>query len=150
MKHAKIAAMLIRKATITDKQAIIEVLAEADLHYPGETFDNFWVAEDEKKVIGIARLEKVNKFYFLTSLGVRTDLQHKGVASAILKELIKNADNNIYLYTIIPEFFQKFGFKITETPSFLPPKAIYGCEECFPEKCYCMVKLFSDPPISKN
>lgn len=130
----------IRSAASNDQAAIIRLLNEADLRYTGETYDGFWLAEQDGQVVGIVRLEEHPEFIFLTSLGVAQAALHQGVASALMTFAIDRSKKPLYLYTIIPDFFQKFGFVIIPHLPALPSKAPYGCEECFPGQCVTMVK----------
>lgn len=130
----------IRPASKNDEKAILKILEEADLHYKDEKLDNFLAAEIDGKVAGIVRIEEHADFLFLTSLGVASNQRNKGIATALLNHIFRQAEKPIYIYTIIPEFFEKFGFKVTKTHPSLPPKNIFGCEECFPNRCVIMVK----------
>jgi N-acetylglutamate synthase-like GNAT family acetyltransferase len=129
----------IRRAQERDAEEILKILKELDLFYPSQSLERFWVAEDKSGIAGIVRLEEFDDYFFLSSLGVKKDKRKKGIAAALLKSILKSANKNIYLYTIVPEFFKKFGFEIADPPPSLPLKDIYGCEFCVPEKCRCMV-----------
>ncbi len=130
----------IRPAATADINAIIQILDEADLRYPGENYDGFWLAEKAGRVVGVVRLEEHPDFSFLTSLGVANDSLHQGTAKALLNQVSMQASKPIYLYTIIPEFFRKFGFVIIPRLPSLPAKSPYGCNKCFPDQCVTMVK----------
>ncbi|OGC08694.1 hypothetical protein A2230_05745 [candidate division WOR-1 bacterium RIFOXYA2_FULL_36_21] len=132
--------MKFRPAIKKDYQTIITILKDVDEDYKDQTLDNFYVAEEKGQIAGVVKLKNYDNFFFLSSLAVSQNHQKRGIASFILKELIKKSDKSIYLYTIIPEFFKKFGFKITKQKSFLPSKNSLECENCFPGKCVCMVK----------
>ncbi|MCX5726367.1 MAG: GNAT family N-acetyltransferase, partial [Candidatus Saganbacteria bacterium] len=123
-----------------DLEKIPKILEEADLHYPGEVLNDFWVAEKDKDIIGVVRLEENKDFFFLTSLGVAKENRNQGVAAALLKTILEKANKNVYLYTIIPDFFKKLGFELTEKPVNLPSKELFGCRDCAPSKCVCMVR----------
>jgi N-acetylglutamate synthase-like GNAT family acetyltransferase len=130
----------IRKAEKKDVAAIRGLIEQLDLAYPGQTFDNFWVAEENGKVVGIADLKESADIYFLSSVGTDAQHQRQGFASEFLKELLKGLKKDVYLYTIIPGFFSRLGFKAVTRPSILPVREIFNCSECQPEKCVCMVK----------
>ena|SRR3989338_10693377 len=137
--------LIIRKAETKDRQSILKILDETDLHYPGETFDGFYVAEVDGKITGAVRLEEHPNFYFLTSLGVANAHQKQGVAYALLSKILSDLNKDVYLYTLIPNFFKKFNFLTTQPPNHLPNKEIYGCNACFPKQCACMVKKCEHP-----
>jgi N-acetylglutamate synthase-like GNAT family acetyltransferase len=135
--------VLIRKAAKIDKDAVIKILKDLDLYYAGLSFKDFWVAEKEGQIVGAAQLEVFPDFCFLSSVGVIPTEQHHGIAKQLLTELFSKCKDQkpVYLYTVIPEFFKKFGFTATHTlPPDLPSKDRYECEYCFPEKCVTMVR----------
>ncbi|MDD4179503.1 MAG: GNAT family N-acetyltransferase [Candidatus Margulisbacteria bacterium] len=142
----------IRLATDSDIDQIKKVLSEADLRFTQETLNGFCVAEINGEIIGLVRLEEHDDFLFLTSLGVATAHQHKGIASELMNSIISKAKKPIYLYTIIPAFFIRFGFKPVSQPYpqqlNLPPKGIYGCDKCVPGHCLTMVKCPGDTKVS--
>jgi len=134
----------IRLFTLKDLPAIKKILAEADLLYPKIEYRDFWVAEQENKVVGALQLENGPNYFFLSSLGILRQYQKQGIASKMLLTAIDNCPQDVYLYTIIPHFFEKNGFKVTPTPSFIPPRTGFDCVNCEREKCVCMVKKAKD------
>ncbi|MBU0686237.1 MAG: GNAT family N-acetyltransferase [Candidatus Margulisbacteria bacterium] len=135
---------MIERAQEKDKAQIVKILEELDLLATHQAFGGFWVAKKDGKVVGTARLKEYDNFFFLSSVGVRPGYQKHGIASQLIKELFTKAAKDIYLYTIIPDFFKKLGFKPVSPPAFLPPKDPVECQECIPEKCTCMVKSKHD------
>jgi N-acetylglutamate synthase-like GNAT family acetyltransferase len=131
----------IRKAKISDQPAILQILEELDLASPLQKTEYFWVAEVDNEIAGIARLEDCGEYLFLSCVGVKTKHHNQGIASRLLEPLLINTKHKIYLYTTIPEFFKRFGFKNVSPSSRLPSKEYFSCQECFPEKCQVMVKL---------
>ncbi|MFA5887051.1 MAG: GNAT family N-acetyltransferase [Patescibacteria group bacterium] len=134
----------IRLFTPKDLPAIKKVLAEADLSYPNIEYRDFWVAEQDNQIVGVLQLENKINYSFLSSLGVFTQNQNQGIASKMLQNLMDNASKDVYLYTIIPRFFEKHGFKIALPPPFIPPRSRFDCMNCEREKCVCMVKKAKD------
>ncbi|MCU0641896.1 MAG: GNAT family N-acetyltransferase [Candidatus Margulisbacteria bacterium] len=98
------------------------------------------MAEVDGQVVGVVRLEEHEQFFFLTSLGVLPEHEKKGVASALLHFVLQERAKPVYLYTIIPDFFRRFGFQETAPVTGLPAKKIYGCDRCYPGQCVVMVK----------
>lgn len=134
--------LTIRKAQTLDQSALLSILNELDLSCPSQSLDDFWLAQQaEGKVFGVARLQDYGQYLFLSCVGVIEKYRRQGIASQLLKALLKNAKKNVYLYTTIPDFFVKFGFTPTTHTSDLPSRGNFMCEECHPEKCRCMVKL---------
>lgn len=130
----------VRPAVKKDWNAIKKILRNLDLFYPALSMEGFWVAEKDHKIIGAVQLTDYKDFIFLGSLAVVKEEQAKGVAGALLYEVLKSQPKNIYLYTIIPEFFKKFGFKAVSPLPDLPSKDRYECEFCHSEKCVCMMR----------
>ena len=130
----------IRPALDRDRAGIIKVLDEADLRFSAETLNSFSVAELEGELVGVVRLEEHPAFYFLSSLGVLPAQERKGIASALLQTVLKGKDKPVYLYTIIPALFLRFGFVATTQLPGLPAKEIFGCDQCFPDRCVTMVR----------
>ncbi len=132
--------LIIRPAEERDLPSVIKVLDESDHRYKKETFDRFFVAEVDGRIAGTVRLEEHDNFTFLTSLGVENDFRGQGIGAALMQFALKSAKNDMYIYTVIPDFFRKFGFTPLPTPGFLPAKDAYECDDCFPERCVTMVK----------
>src|SRR3989339_1822873 len=120
----------IRPAKSSDREQIIALLKELDLDYTKQQLDNFWVMTDQAKVIGVAKLEQFKDFSFLSSFGIAKNRQKHGLAKLFLDYLVKQSQNDIYLYTIIPDFFKKFDFQTTRPPDFIPSKERYECDQC--------------------
>ena len=132
--------IIVRFHIQNDLLAIKQILAENDLFYPNQNLTDFWVAEQNNKVLGILQLENGPNYLFLSSLGVLQQYQNLGIASKMLHELTGNATQDVYLYTIIPRFFEKHGFKIIPAPTFIPSRSRFDCNNCERDKCVCMVK----------
>lgn len=130
----------IRKASEEDQEAVRLIQEELELDYVGSNGPGFWVAEEEGKVVGIARLEEFEGFFFLNAVGVTGNKQNRRVASRLLRGILKDLGKDIYLYTIIPGFFIRFGFEEAAPIPGLPPRTKFGCERCLPKQCVCMRK----------
>ncbi|MEM2954795.1 MAG: GNAT family N-acetyltransferase [Candidatus Nanoarchaeia archaeon] len=139
----------IRKAKQKDKNKIVKILKDADEYYPHQKIKDFFVAEEKNEILGTVQIKDYKDFLFLSSLCVKRDKMRKGIGSLLLKKFIMNNKKDVYLYTVIPNFFKKFGFKKTENFSFLPSKKYLRCKECFPKKCVTMVKKQNDASLSR-
>jgi N-acetylglutamate synthase-like GNAT family acetyltransferase len=128
-----------RKAEEKDNEQILQLLKALDLYYAKLSLINFWVAEENKKIIAAAQLLEYPDFFFLGSVGVIPEEQGTGIASDLINDLFDNVNKKIYLYTIIPGFFERLGFKITDPIPTLPSKDQYECASCHSERCACMV-----------
>lgn len=132
--------LIIRKTMNSDREAVFRILRELDLEYPSLTLDHFWVAELDKTVVAVARLEEFEEFCFLSAMGTAKDRQGRGIAAKLLQSLLKKCNKDVYLYTIIPDFFKKFGFGSAPLCSGLPARERFNCEQCYPENCVCMCR----------
>ena len=135
--------LTIRAAEQRDSREILEIIKTLDLSYPSQTLDDFWVAEKDGEIAGIANLKKFDDFLFLSSVGTKEKCQHQGISSALLNNILNGARKKVYLYTTIPDFFERLGFRKTIPLPNLPVKKTFSCRECTPETCICMVKINS-------
>jgi len=134
---------VIRKAKVKDIkniQALINVFAKQDLMLArslNELFEfirDFWVIEENKKVIGCAAMHiSWEDLAEIKSLAVAKNKQRKGIGrelvSACLKEAKDLGAKKVFVLTYKPEFFKKFGFKKVKHSS-LPHKIWIECIRC--------------------
>jgi len=139
----------VKRALKEDSAAIKKIVEDLDLSYKGFEVSDFFVGKLDGKIVAIARVQAFDDILFLTCVGVIEKYQGRGIAKAFLEKLTAiHKDKDIYLNTVIPEFFQKLGFhsldlldpSLSELVKTLPPKKLFNCEECFPERCRFMVK----------
>ena len=134
------AMIKIRAAQKKDAQKILAILKALDLYHPVKIPDDFFVAEINGEIAGVSCLADRGDFLFLSSVGVVPGHRQEGIARQMLQHILSGAKKDIYLYTIIPGFFKKFGFEIVKTPKFLPSREGLGCEDCRLPNCVCMRK----------
>ncbi len=130
----------IRRANQKDTPQIKDILRDLDLYHPSRIPDDFWVADENGKIVGVSCLTDYDDFLFLSSVGVIETHRHKGIAKSILEEIFSGTKKDIYLYTIIPDFFKQFGFQIVDAPKKIPSRECLGCESCRLDNCVCMLK----------
>jgi N-acetylglutamate synthase-like GNAT family acetyltransferase len=76
----------------------------------------------------------------LCALGVDEKWRGRGWAGQLVRALLQEAPGNLYLATIIPGYFARFGFVKAEA---VPPSMIKKpewCAGCRPELCTVMVR----------
>ncbi|MBM3284614.1 MAG: GNAT family N-acetyltransferase [Candidatus Aminicenantes bacterium] len=132
--------MSIRKAGKTDLSQIVTLAAQYNLDYEGMEADDFWVAEEGDKIVGICGLRRHPDCQELCSLGVEEASQKKGLGRELVHTLLQETGSDICLATVIPEFFQKLGF---ERAAAVPPSMIKKadwCAGCSRDRCTIMVK----------
>jgi len=141
--------ILIRKAVLNDASKIREIvnnfasegkMLPISYNQIYERIRDFWVVEENKKIIGCGALKITWKdLGEIRSLAIIPSKQKKGYATKLIEKMFEEARNlgikKIFVLTYIPEFFEKFGFKRI-SKSKLPHKIWLDCVNCpkFP-KC---------------
>jgi N-acetylglutamate synthase-like GNAT family acetyltransferase len=129
----------IRRAKNSDSNVIDRLLHNLELWHSSLSIDSFWVAEDDAGILGCVHLEDFGDNIYLSSLGVTNEKRGQGIASALLKEAVAAFQKDIFIYTIIPDFFEKQGFIRATAPNDIPGRSIYNCAACCLNECKCMV-----------
>ncbi len=140
---------MIRKAIISDAPTIQELVAQfsqkgimlpRSLNSVYEHIRDFWVIEEDHKVIGCAALHVVgwNGLAEIRSLSVNKERQKKGMGKQLvdkcIEEALKLGVEKVFALTFVPEFFLKYGFTPIEKET-LPHKIWSDCIDCpfFPD-----------------
>jgi amino-acid N-acetyltransferase len=139
---------MIRKARIEDIkeiQKLINSFAKQDLMLPrslNELYENlrdFWVAEENKKIIGCCALHTCwDDLAEIKSLAVAKNRQKKGLGRTLLISCLNEARQlgakRIFVLTYKQDYFKKFGFKRIKNAD-LPHKIWAECINCckFPD-----------------
>jgi N-acetylglutamate synthase-like GNAT family acetyltransferase len=132
--------MRVRKARPEDWPQILELARKYELDYRGMQADNFWVAVAGRRIEGICGLKNHPDCSELCSLGVAESRRGHGLGRSLVLELLNAAPEDLYLATVIPEFFEKFGFQKTDNPPASMVKKADWCGNCRPELCTVMVR----------
>ena len=138
---------IIRSYVQDDIPDIISILKENDLYDENEILSNFFVLSDDFSIVGVVQLAPYPSYYFLSYMAIRTDVQKKGIGGYLINGLLSGIDKPVYLYTIIPEFYEKHGFKIVMDSEILPHKNEDVCRICMPEKCRTMEYVWNQSRI---
>jgi amino-acid N-acetyltransferase len=134
---------MLRKAAIHDILQIRELInafARADLMLPrslNELYENlrdFWVFEDDCKIVGCAALHICwDDLVEVKAVAVAKKYQGKGIGRKLVEACIGEAGElgarRVFVLTYRPEYFKKFGFKKTAHSS-LPHKIWAECINC--------------------
>jgi N-acetylglutamate synthase-like GNAT family acetyltransferase len=138
-----------RRAETEDHARILELLAALDLDYPARDLAHFWVYADAGYIAAIAELKRFPDFFLLSCVGVDEALQGTGMGRAFITEILDPVHADVFLYTLVPGFFQKAGFhEAREVPASLPPRSYYNCQDCVQQGCTCMVRRRNASGIS--
>lgn len=130
----------IRLARSEEQSLIAELEKKLDLEVPDLKSSETWLVEEKGELVGLAKMADLGPAYFLSSVGILPEKRGLGLARQLLQTVLEDRDKDIYLYTIIPEFFFRFDFEVTTPPVFLPSRMIFSCHRCEPERCLCLVK----------
>ena len=135
--------MVVRLAESADYSAILALLQEMELDYPSRDLTVFWVGELAGRIVAIAELKEVGGSYLLSCVGIREDLRGVGLGRVFVSRVLQSVTRDVYLYTVVPGFFQKVGFvEAKSVPARLPLREIYDCANCNPAICRCLVRKF--------
>lgn len=101
--------------------------------------EEFLLAEDQKKIVGIGRLIKHPDCTEIATFGVEEDFRKQGLGGKLIEELRNKAAGPVHLATIIPGYFAKQGFiKAEKVPPSMVKKSDW-CEGCSKQNCTVMV-----------
>jgi N-acetylglutamate synthase-like GNAT family acetyltransferase len=132
--------MRVRKAKKADFPDIIRLAKTYNLDYAGMEADGFWVAEEGGRILGISGLQKHPECLELCALGVDEKWRGRGWGGQLVRAVLRDVPGELYLATVIPIFFARFGFeKADAVPASMVKKAEW-CAGCTPELCAVMVK----------
>ncbi len=136
--------IILRDATEKDMPLIDEIALKFDLDSNDTDFKQFIVADDNGKIAGFGRLIRRENALELGTIGVLESYRNRGIGKMVINELIKRADDDLYLTTLIPKYFEQFGFKKMDTPA--PSSMIRKkewCEGCKQVGCTVMKRAKS-------
>jgi N-acetylglutamate synthase-like GNAT family acetyltransferase len=131
--------MHIRKARGSDFSQILNLAQRMNLDYSDMATDDFWVAAEGEKVLGICGLKNHPDCFELCALGVEEDQRGRGLGRRLVRALLRAVKAEVYLATVIPGYFAELGFGETDfVPASMVKKADW-CEGCRRELCRIMV-----------
>lgn len=101
----------------------------------------FLVVTENHELLGFGRIRNYTNCSELCSLGVVEPERLKGIGKELVKQLILKAEQSLYLVCIIPEYFERIGFKIvTEYPPEMADKLNYCTAELVVPENYVVMK----------
>lgn len=140
---------MIRRAKISDAKQIHNLInswskkgkvLDRSLNYLYENIRDFWIYEDNRKVVGCCALHVVgwDNLGEIKSLVVAQDYQNRGIGKALVSKCIEETKSlgikQVFALTFVPSFFKKIGFKKISRKN-LPHKIWSDCVNCvyFPD-----------------
>jgi N-acetylglutamate synthase-like GNAT family acetyltransferase len=132
--------MRVRKSRKRDFPQIVPLARKHNLDYFGMEADAFWVSEEGGRIRGICALKKHPECWELCALGVDEEWRGRGWGGQLVRAALRDVPGELYLATVIPDFFAGYGFeKADSVPASMVKKAEW-CAGCIPELCTVMVR----------
>jgi len=134
--------MRIRKAVPSDLPFVLRLARDLGLDYPGLENDVVWVADEGGRIAGSVGLKRYPDCLELVALGVDGSARGKGVGGRLVASLLGEEAEDVYLATVIPAYFVRFGFeRAAAVPASLAARmGTAWCEGCPRERCTVMVR----------
>jgi len=130
--------MTISEPLPDDWPALRRLAGSLGLDYDGLESDRFWVAKSEGRLAGIVGLKRHTDCRELVALGVDPAFRSQGLGRTLVEALMAGAEGDVYLATIIPEFFERCGFRKAPVAPAGMAKNPAWCEGCPKERCTIM------------
>lgn len=131
---------MIRNARPEDFPAVRRLAETLDLDYPGMESDRFWLAEEAAGIRGIVALLRHPDCLELVSLGVAPEARSAGLGGRLIETLVASADGDVYLATVIPDYFERHGFvRTVRAPRGLAKDPAW-CDGCDKARCTVMIR----------
>jgi len=107
--------------------------------------DDFWLAEDAGRIVGLVALKKHPDCLELCALGVEPARRGEGIAKSLVGALVAAAGDDVYLATVLPAFFEACGFERTSRApaTFAEKRKTSWCDGCDTRLCAVMVRKAS-------
>ncbi len=132
----------LRKPTDKEFEQICLLITEFELDNRDLKKEQFIVAIHNSELVGFGRLREHTDCLEICSLGVATSFRRQGIGRAIVAKLIEKIPKNIYLVSIIPDFFIPFGFhKVEIFPVSIQNKIEYCTSELVVPETYVAMLL---------
>jgi N-acetylglutamate synthase-like GNAT family acetyltransferase len=113
----------VRSACSGELEEVLSKAGVLDLDLTDAHYDQFVVACKEKEIVGFGRIRRYEECVEVATLGVVEAEQKKGIGSAVVKELLGRTSGEVYLTTVIPQYFSRLGFKeVKDFPDVLKKK----------------------------
>jgi N-acetylglutamate synthase-like GNAT family acetyltransferase len=101
----------------------------------------FRVLSDAGSVIAFGRLREHVDATELCTIGVAKDFQKKGFGREMVNDLLAQAKREVYLVTVIPDFFAKLGFnKVEQYPASIKSKIDMCVKDYHVDEPYFVMK----------
>ena len=113
----------IRPATRKDLSLIAKTIRRFDLDPERLESEQFIIAMEGKSRAGFARIKPYRNCFELGSVAVLEKFRQRGVGSRLVKCLMsKFPTRKVWITTMSPDYFRRFGFETTKPPAELARK----------------------------
>lgn len=103
---------MLRKATQTDIEKIKPYIEEFKLDSEDLDYEKFYIFECNGVIAGFGRYKNYGTCYEIATIGVLKKYRTKGIGRIIINQLLKAIPSDeVWLTTVIPDYFREFGFK---------------------------------------
>ncbi|HWY99156.1 MAG TPA: GNAT family N-acetyltransferase [Bacteroidia bacterium] len=135
------ATILFRQPNDAEFEEVKRHSEEYQLDNENMSKDQFKIILHEGKLAAFGRLKKHNDAMELSTVGVVKEFRGKKLGEAIVRSFADEARQDLYLVTVIPDFFSKMGFKaVKEYPISLQNKCDNCCQKHHPGEVYVVMK----------
>ncbi len=117
-----------------DFETVKKGIQKMELDNRALSSEQFIIAKDNSNnVLGFGRERVFDQYSELCTIGVFSNYRNRGIGKAITNSLINySASKKLYVVTIIPKYFEYFGFSIThQSPQNIQDK-LYYCLHSLP------------------
>lgn len=107
--------LYIRAATAADQESIRAIVHEAGISPLSLNWPNYLLAQDGAEIVGTGQIKPYRDgARELASIAVVPGRQGAGIASAVIRELLRRESGVIWLMCMDPlkPFYQRFGFQV--------------------------------------
>ncbi|MDJ0691688.1 MAG: GNAT family N-acetyltransferase [Xenococcaceae cyanobacterium MO_188.B32] len=106
---------VLRRATVEDIWSIRKLVFAAKLDFTQLRWQQFWLIEQEEKIIACGQLRNFTDAQELGSLVVESSWRGQGIGGYLTLHLIQQASKPLYLECIgqkLANFYSRYGFEI--------------------------------------
>lgn len=114
----------LRRAAHADQEVVTRLLRDSELPIDGvaEWLDQFWVAEHQGRVVGIAGMERYGDSGLLRSVAVTQEWRGTGIGRTLVERVLEEGRatgvREVYLLTTTAEhYFPRLGFGCVDRES---------------------------------
>ena len=120
------------EALDSDLIDVLELLESMNLDMDQVHTQQFYLATLNDEIVGLGRVLEHDDCAELCSLGVVESHRGLSIGSKLVKALIAKAEQSpLYVVTDIPQYFEKFGFQLSEVYPFSIADKLQRCIESY-------------------